>query len=422
MTPGIESRSRRMTGTPLCITNDSGVSMPLERIQVGQATHSEAWLQRLAFDHPAVLPIGDIEPGLGTIYPIALEVGCSAGFIDALYITGEGDIVIVEAKLWRNPQARREVVAQVLDYVAALSAMTFEEFEAACLKGRGMRSTTLYGQVADKADALPEDEFVDAVARNLTRGRMLAIALGDGIRAEAQSLAGLLQSHAGAHFTFALVELVLWRHPETGDLIALPGTLAQTVMITRGIVGVEEGKPVFKLAPVAATTATGTISGELYFEELAKTDPGYPALLREFVSRVEPLGVYVDQKASMNLKVEVAGYERPFNLAYITKRGKVWTDAFSWNNSRTIAERYNEILAQAIGGSVSQLSSGSYYVSTNGKSAPVLSDLLPQHLETWVEAIAMAVAALRQDAMVYAEGERSAHSQDLEGVSYNRRK
>ena len=40
-----------------------------------------------------------------------------SGAIDNLYLRTAGYLVVVETKLWRNPQGRREVVSQVLDYV-----------------------------------------------------------------------------------------------------------------------------------------------------------------------------------------------------------------------------------------------------------------------------------------------------------------
>lgn len=97
-------------------------------------------------------------------------------------MTPAGEIVLVETKLWRNVQARREVVAQALDYVSALMRMPYELFELAILKARGSKGGSLYDLVESHADALDEAGFVDAVSRNLVRGRMLVIALGDGIR------------------------------------------------------------------------------------------------------------------------------------------------------------------------------------------------------------------------------------------------
>ena len=217
---------RRSLGTP-AIVSSSGPASSFERIQLGGAHYDEAWLQALVFERPDLIPVAQIEPAFGELVPVACEVPCGHGFIDNVYLTPAGDMVLVEAKLWRNVQARREVVAQALDYVSALMAMDYESFEAAVRKGQGLVGDSLYARVG-RPDALAEAEFIDAVSTNLARGRMLVIALGDGIRKEAEALAGLLQSHAGAHFTFALVELSTWRNVTTGEILVVPNTLAQT--------------------------------------------------------------------------------------------------------------------------------------------------------------------------------------------------
>ena len=41
-----------------------------------------------------------------------------------------GYVVVVEAKLWRNPQARRQVLSQTLDYVKRLVQKDYEWLEA----------------------------------------------------------------------------------------------------------------------------------------------------------------------------------------------------------------------------------------------------------------------------------------------------
>ena len=56
--------------------------------------------------------------------------GGQLGYIDNLLVTNEGKLVIVETKLWRNPDSTREVVAQILQYGMALSALTVRALEA----------------------------------------------------------------------------------------------------------------------------------------------------------------------------------------------------------------------------------------------------------------------------------------------------
>lgn len=383
---------QKAAGSPVRIGAD-GQSSRLERVFLGAGTHSEDWLQALIFRHPELLPIARIEPGFGTMIPAAREVACGHGSIDNIYLTPSGEIVLVETKLWRNVQARREVVAQALDYVSSLMRTGFAAFEAAVLKGSGTEARSLYELVADQPEALEEAAFIDAVSINLARGRMLVIALGDGIRQEAEALAALLQSHAGAHFTFALVELGVWQDG-SGELVVLPSTLAQTVMIERGILRFEGGIPHITALPMQQQPAKAeSISEAMFFEVLAKIDPDLPTALRAFLAMLEPLGVYPDLKASLNLKVDLPYASRPTNFGYISKNAQIWTHPLVSTAPRAIALAYNQRLADVAGCRLSE--SAEIYLTTNGSSAPKVSVLLPKHADAWAEAIVDAIRALR---------------------------
>ena len=386
---------KKRRGRPVVIGAD-GQQALLERVVLGAGTFNEDWLQALIHNHPSLLPVSDIEPGFGDLVPVAREVPCAHGYIDNLYVTPAGDLVLVETKLWRNVQARREVVAQALDYVAALTVMDYEGFEAALLKGDcgSPRPASLFALVAEHPDALDEAAFVDTVSLNLQRGRMLVIVLGDGIRQEVEALAGLLQSHAGAHFTFALVELATWKNQVTGEILAVPDTLAQTVMIERGIVMIKDGRAQIEPAPIAAVAKAQSITEAMFYEALAQKDPGLPAAIRDFLARVEPYGVYPDLKASLNLKVDVADAVRPMNLGYITRNGQLRTGPLAWTIPKDLALDYNQTLADLIGGIVT--ANDEIYVSTNGKSAPPVSLFLPAHAKGWEKAIQTLLASLAQ--------------------------
>jgi len=377
--------SRKSAGKPVIIRPDKSTPT-LERIALDKGgAYNEAWLQALIHDHPQILPINDIEPGFGTPIPVAMEVACGAGFIDNLYLTPSGEIILVETKLWRNVQARREVVAQALDYVAALMGLGYQGFETAILKARG-GGASLYALVADQPDAADESSFIDAVSRNLRRGRMLVIALGDGIRQEAEALAELLQSHAGAHFTFALVEIGTWRNVETGDIIAVPNTLAQTVMIERGIVVIDEsGMPMIKPMPTGAVTKAQSITEEMFYEALAKRNPGLPTILKAFVAKLAPLGVYGDFKRTLQLRVDIPEQAKPLTIGYIQTNGQIWTTSVISSAPHAAAMHYLERLAAMIDGQVTQ--KADIYVSTNGSSAPYIDQLLPTHAEEWETAV-----------------------------------
>ena len=70
---------------------------------------------------PGSLPIPAIDAAYSDPVPICRELRTSAGPIDALYINDLGRMILAEFKLWRNPQARREVIGQILDYTKELA-------------------------------------------------------------------------------------------------------------------------------------------------------------------------------------------------------------------------------------------------------------------------------------------------------------
>jgi hypothetical protein len=384
---------RDAAGTPV-VMSSGGKPAPLKRVMLGTGEHNEAWLQALVQSHPELLPIGSIEPAFADAVPVACEVACPHGYIDNLLLTPRGDIVLIEVKLWKNPQARREVVVQLLDYVAALMTMSYDAFEAALKKAQPTRVTgSLWQLFQDHPDAPDEAAFIDAVSANLARGRVLALAVGDGVRAEARALTSMLQSHAGAHFTLALVELAIWEDQAADRWFAVPSTLLQTVLVERGVVTVQNGVAEVKPVPVTSVAAKPqTLSSTMFLEQLAAVDPVLPHALATLLLRLEPLGVFTDQKASLSLKADVGG-PKLVNLGSISKSGQLWTDFLVNSAPLDLAIRYNQQLATLIDGTVPD--GATPKLLTRSGSAPPLSALLPAHADAWVEIIAETVKALR---------------------------
>lgn len=126
-------------GRPLVVDAfEHGASvLALTRLHLDPAksgAYSEGWLQRLINRHPNLLPIDRIEPALVPLVPVCLELPMSSGYVDNLFVTPDGELVLVECKLWRNPEARRQVVGQTLDYAKDLASWDYQDLEAAIRK------------------------------------------------------------------------------------------------------------------------------------------------------------------------------------------------------------------------------------------------------------------------------------------------
>ena len=90
---------------------------------------SEDELRNLLFRFPETLPIAAIDAAYADAVPICKELRTLAGPLDSLYANPQGKITIAEFKLWRNPQARREVIGQILDYTKELASWSYEDLQ-----------------------------------------------------------------------------------------------------------------------------------------------------------------------------------------------------------------------------------------------------------------------------------------------------
>jgi len=157
-------------------------------------------------------------------------------------ITPGGKIVIIETKLWKNPQARREVVAQILDYAKELSKWTYEDLQREVNRRLGKSGNVLY-EIASQSDSnelLNEPDFVDSVSRNLKKGNFLLLIVGDGIREGASGIAEFLVSSGYMNFTFAMIELVIYKNKDIGKIL-LPRVITKTVEIQRLTIDIPDG-------------------------------------------------------------------------------------------------------------------------------------------------------------------------------------
>jgi hypothetical protein len=276
--------------------------------------------------------------------------------------------------------------------------MTYEELERTVLKartGKDAPAASLFEIVAQGAGGGDEAEFVDAVARNLKRGRAIVAVVGDGIREDILPLAELLQSHAGHRFTFALVELAVYTTPEADVRLVVPSVLAQTTLIERGVVRIDSASGAITVdRPAAPALASGpgegkgiSIGVDEFFDVLGQREPALPDLLKAFLGKAEELGIFVDRQSGLNLKHE-APDGPPLNLGTIRKDGFVDTGPATWWGRKPYGQRYNETLAEAIGGRVGPMKDGAESaLRTAAGKTPRLSDLLPRHEQTWLDAM-----------------------------------
>lgn len=307
----------RQHATPLLLQDGQPGATPLVAVgsQAGEGSIDEAFIQALVHANPGALPIAEIDPIFVGAIPICRELNTTAGPIDNFLITPSGLPVLVECKLWRNPEGRREVVGQILDYAKELSRWSSSDLQREVSRRLKVAGNPLLDLVRAVDPGVDEVAFNDAVTTNLRRGRFLLLIVGDGIREGVEAIAEYLQAHAGLHFSLGLVELPIYELPD-GARLVVPRVLARTVNITRNVVSAPEGHIVQDVQAISEVPSAGTNPhGERqqqfwreFLSELRIDDPeqpvpsparlGYLSFMLPAPSGSSWLTVYRDQRAN----------------------------------------------------------------------------------------------------------------------------
>ncbi|MCH7225097.1 hypothetical protein [Haloferula sp. A504] len=309
-------------------TGDIG-SVALEPVDLavrGEGAHDEEWLQKLLHDQPSLIPVDDIEPAFSGLTPVCRELPTGVGPIDNVYVNERGLLTFVECKLWRNPEARRKVVGQILDYAQQVSRWMLADFDAALGKSVAPAGAGLW-EIAKEAFSLDDEaRFLDRVQHHLSNGTFLLLIVGDGIRESTEDIARFMNQHAGLSFALGLVEMGLFNLPGDERLLVQPRVLAKTVEIGRLIVRAEDGVRIeqtdnkaAKQSPGSSGSSRRTLTEELFIEEVAGNS-SLADKLREFFAKIQENGLRIEATPrGASLKI-VAG-EPGMNIATLSKKG-----------------------------------------------------------------------------------------------------
>lgn len=230
-----------MHGDFFLIESDDGAVSRGERLAFGEtAGRNEAWLRDTLFRHPEILPVRQIDSSFGPLVPMCRELRTDAGPIDIAYINDHGRLTLVECKLWRNPEARRSVVAQILDYARVICRWSYSDLQRQVSAATGRKGNVPFELAKQRFPSLSEAGFVDSATRAMQGGRFLLLIAGDGIHEDVGALAELINRNAASGFAFGLIEVALYGL-EDGRIVVHPRTIARTQVIERTVVIARSG-------------------------------------------------------------------------------------------------------------------------------------------------------------------------------------
>jgi hypothetical protein len=365
----------------------------------------ENLLQRLIHEHPATLPVDEIEPSFSHLRSVCqeLRLGFDGGtrYVDNLLINPEGRICLVECKLWHNPEAVREVVAQILSYAGALAALQYDGLLAAV---RQTLKRTDGDPLSDRvigpeADEEERESLVDGISRSLRLGNFLLLVVGDGIRSGVQQIAQVLQN-ATLGFSFGLIEMALYGGSAgVGPYYLQPRILARTEIITRTVFVTGDDAGGAKITKVEPAGKAQTLSEKEFFDQLEKVDPSFPDEVRSFLDRCKALGCVPQLKRNLTLYADDPSGGR-INLGGIKRDGSVELWGMAGHDAQygeAIGRRYMEqIVAFLPSARIKDEfpSPTSWHIRYQDRATVPLREMLA-HQDEWLAAIQAVIERFR---------------------------
>ena len=169
-----------------------------------QTFDNEKLLQDILEKFPEVVALDE----LGVYEPfvvIGREVTTPAGYIDVLCMDGEGVLTVIETKLARNSQIRREVIGQIFEYVAQINKWRAQDVIQVANQyfqsddvSNNLKNRSLLDVLADSSapEEVMVDEINEKIDNNLRKGRIKVVIASDTIPETLRDTVNFINSYS----------------------------------------------------------------------------------------------------------------------------------------------------------------------------------------------------------------------------------
>jgi hypothetical protein len=296
-----------------------------ELAQQPEPFRNEYELQEILAGHPVLL----VDRGDSALVTISREFPFEGGFADIFLIDNNGLPVIVEVKLARSEESRREAVGRLCDYLSAMGRLTPDEVNE---RSAGLLEETFQSMADAEGEENPVDRLAllkSNVASYLRAGQIRGIIALDAAPDDLIREFSYLNEHSDLDLRLLVVERYrLGRHEYfyhsrflvSGE--AEPEIKRQRLRLRLIVEKFSKMKP-----PVFSTHVTGTDNVRVYRE-------GWPAAVHYEFS---------DWKDSISIEIQVRHEEYPKVADFLprlrehlataipeTQRVELATDSFGW--------------------------------------------------------------------------------------------
>lgn len=170
-------------------------------------------MQEYIYKNPDVIPIYDINED-ARLFIAAREFSTNSGLIDALGFDENGNIYVIEAKLFKNPD-KRKVVAQALDYGASLwrHSIDFDQFISQLNKKTSEQFNVNFEQAYKNFFELENvDNNLENIKNNLEHGSIKFVILMDYLEDRLKDL--ITYVNQNSKFDIYAVDLEYYKHDQ----------------------------------------------------------------------------------------------------------------------------------------------------------------------------------------------------------------
>jgi len=179
----------------------------------------ESELQKLLAESPDLIPAQELRESTSQLIAVVREFGVPIGSIDLLGFSAEGEIAVIECKLANNPDIKRKVIGQVLEYGAALWGMRYEDFDQIIQDRAGKPLAELVQNEVNDPE-WDEELFRSNIEENLQAGNFILVIVVDEINDALTRIIRFINACGNPQFSFAALEM---RRFQSGDVeILLP--------------------------------------------------------------------------------------------------------------------------------------------------------------------------------------------------------
>jgi len=171
----------------------------------------EAHFQKLLYENPELIPIEDLGEDARASKVVIREAGLpGSGNTDLIALDEAGGITVIECKLATNPEVKRKVIGQVLEYAAYLWRMPYEELDAIARRREGKSLIELMSAALDEETKArwAADDFRTAIAESLQSGSFRLIIAVDSLNDELRRTVEYLNSAGPTALSIFVLEVM----------------------------------------------------------------------------------------------------------------------------------------------------------------------------------------------------------------------